>query len=278
MHVLGNGRNNKSVSTVLGTAVLEHVDNKSPCMLNNLDQWRSYRQSESCRPAFYSISGAIGTQNWHNQGDRVFKNMACTWLSLWVTEQHHILACLKQWSNNKTQLPNDQIKRAWCIATRDNVFKECILTLRLGTAEIISKTMYLKQACWRYLKRLGIAEKKIENKDGNWCILTVFETIWNCREKVKTLTRTFWDYLKRYLTLQWVHDLTSLKGVGAWGRPTFPWICENKDDKWCILPLFDTIFWPAETFLKAMKLNGAIQMTLFETYGQRLLDSARRIR
>ena len=26
-------------------------------------------------------------------------------------------------------------------------------------------------------------QRNNENKDGKWCILTVFETIWNCREK-----------------------------------------------------------------------------------------------
>ena len=33
--------------------------------------------------------------------------------------------------------------------------------------------------------------------------------------------------------------------------------CENKDDKWCIMLQFDTI-WPTETILKAMNLNGAL--------------------
>ena len=32
---------------------------------------------------------------------------------------------------------------------------------------------------------------------------------------------------------------------------------ENKEGKKCILPLFDTMFWPAMKMLKAMKLNGA---------------------
>ena len=31
-------------------------------------------------------------------------------------------------------------------------------------------------------------QRKNENKDGKWCILMVFETIWNCREKMKTRT------------------------------------------------------------------------------------------
>ena len=43
-----------------------------------------------------------------------------------------------------------------------------------------------------YLKRFGTAENFFENKDGKWCILTVFETIWNCSErKKKTLNGAF---------------------------------------------------------------------------------------
>ena len=40
------------------------------------------------------------------------------------------------------------------------------------------KTKSLKHALWRDVKRFGIAEKN-ENKDGKWCLLTVFRTIWN---------------------------------------------------------------------------------------------------
>ena len=43
--------------------------------------------------------------------------------------------------------------------------------------------------------------EKAANKDAKWCILTVFEIIWNCREKNKKI----------------------------------------KDGKWCILMIFDTI-------------------------------------
>ena len=35
----------------------------------------------------------------------------------------------------------------------------------------------------RYLKRCGTAEKKNENNVSKACIVTVFETIWKCREK-----------------------------------------------------------------------------------------------
>ena len=43
------------------------------------------------------------------------------------------------------------------------------------------KTMSLKRAFWRYLKRFGTAEKN-ENIVSKACVLTVFETIWNSRE------------------------------------------------------------------------------------------------
>jgi len=41
------------------------------------------------------------------------------------------------------------------------------------------ENMSLKHAFWWYLKQFGTAERKNENRDGKWCILTVFETIWN---------------------------------------------------------------------------------------------------
>ena len=44
-----------------------------------------------------------------------------------------------------------------------------------------------------------------ENKDAKWCISTVFETIWNCREKKKkkkTVNCDFWRYLKRFWTAE----------------------------------------------------------------------------
>ena len=97
-----------------------------------------------------------------------------------------------------------------------------------------------------------------QNNVSQASMLTVFETIWNCREKAKTLTRTFWDYLKRYLTLQWVHDLTSLKGVGAWGRPTFPLKCENKDGNRCIWSYVKQYFGTAENIWKRRTTQGAI--------------------
>jgi len=42
------------------------------------------------------------------------------------------------------------------------------------------------------LKQFETAEKN-EIKDNKWCILTIFKTIWKCREKkkMKTLNGTF---------------------------------------------------------------------------------------
>jgi len=34
-------------------------------------------------------------------------------------------------------------------------------------------------------------------------------------------------------------------------------IFESNESKWCILTLVETLFWPAEKVLKAIKLNGA---------------------
>jgi len=47
--------------------------------------------------------------------------------------------------------------------------------------------MSLKQAFLWYLKRFGTAEKH-ENSVSKACIVTAFQTIWNCREKKKTWT------------------------------------------------------------------------------------------
>ena len=113
----------------------------------------------------------------------------------------------------------------------NNVYKACSVTVfeTIWNCREKMKTMSLRHAVWRYLKRFKTAMRKnstcfdlikrvetfhckCKNKDGNCCILTLFETIfWNNRE-----------------------------------------IFENKDDKWCILTLFDTIFWFAEKFWKAM--------------------------
>ena len=115
------------------------------------------------------------------------------------------------------------------------------------------KTMSIRHAVWRYLKRFKTAMRKnstcfdlikrvetfhckCENRDGNCCILTLFETIfWNNREIFENKDDK-WCILTLFETIFWNN------------REIF----ENKDDKWCILTLFDTIFWPAEKFWKAM--------------------------
>ena len=123
------------------------------------------------------------TKNKHDQRDGVFKNIAWTWLSLWVIEHHHVLAYLKHWSYNKTQLSNDQIRSTWCIASRGNVSKAGIL--------MVFETI------WN-------CRKKHENNVSKACIVTAFQTIWNCREKKKTWTvdGEFWRVLKRFGTAE----------------------------------------------------------------------------
>ena len=106
----------------------------------------------------------------------------------------------------------------------NNVSQACILTVfkKIGNCRNLLKTMYLKHAFWRYLKRLGTTEKKKENIVSNAIILTVFQTIWNCRDhfennvfrtcilmvfesiwkdrdrmKTMSLKHAFWRYLKR---------------------------------------------------------------------------------
>ena len=119
-----------------------------------------------------------------------------TWLSLWV------LACLKQWSYNKTQLLNDQI-RCLCQKSLKQAFWRYLKRFR--TSFFCGKQCLSSMNFWRYLRRLGNAEFIFENNDSRawimmvsiWndlvlqrnfkkaCHLTVFETIWKCREKWK---------------------------------------------------------------------------------------------
>ena len=113
---------------------------------------------------------------------------------------------------------------------------------------------------------------KTRTVNGKWCILTVFR-IWNCREKneskdgklcILTVFATMWNCREKNENKdgKW-YILTELETI---------WNCremiENKDDKCCIVPLFDTIFWPTETILKAMNLNCA-----FWRYLVRYLDT-----
>ena len=63
----------------------------------------------------------------------------------------------------------------------------------------------------------------LENNVSKACILTIFKTIWNCREKMKTMSlkNAFWHYLKRFRTAV---------------------ILENNVSKACILTIFKTIW------------------------------------
>mgnify|MGYP006890607688 CR=1 FL=1 len=60
--------------------------------------------------------------------------------------------------------------------------------------------------------------------DGKWCILAVFETIWNCREKCENRDGK-WCILT-------VFEMT-------WNCREN---CENRDGKWCILTVFEMIW------------------------------------
>ena len=152
-------------------------------------------------------------------------NMA---LSLWVTDDPHVLVCLKQWSYNNTQLPNDQIRSTWCIATRGNVSYTCSLTVfetiwscrenmktmppkhafwqylkRFRTADfLLLKTMPLKHELWRYLKRFGTEEivlKTMFLKHAFWRYWNRFGTE-EKRLKTMSLKHAFWWYFKRFGT------------------------------------------------------------------------------
>ena len=119
--------------------------------------------------------------------------------------------------------------------------------------------------------------------------MTIFKTIWNCRDhfETKSLSRTSCHILKRYLKLLWEKTTAHASASSGCGSEVghAPAILEflkirtvirafwrylkryfensdtnfeHKDDKWCILPLFGTMVWPAKKMLKAVKLNGAI--------------------
>ena len=84
--------------------------------------------------------------------------------------------------------------------------------------------------------RFGIADKN-ENNVSKACIMTVFETIWNCKEKMKTmsLTHALGRYFKRFGTAEKK---------------------ENKDGKRCIVTIFQTI-WNCRKKKKTRTVNGA---------------------
>ena len=76
-------------------------------------------------------------------------------------------------------------------------------------------------------------QRKNENNVSKGCIMTVFATIWSCREKMKTrtLTHTLWHYFKQYLKLQWekqyMFDLIKVISVNDHARKLhvkFHWI------------------------------------------------------
>ena len=72
---------------------------------------------------------------------------------------------------------------------------------RFGTAENILKTGMVNGSFWRHLKRFRTARKNW-NTDGKYCILTIFEIIWNYREQFENRdSKCFiskWRYLKRF--------------------------------------------------------------------------------
>ena len=113
------------------------------------------------------------------------------------------------------------------------------------TAAKIIKTKLVYCALWRYFKRFGNAEKN-ENRDDKWWILTVFETIWNCREKMKTRTfeRVFCHYLKRYFGTAkkiWKQGQYMLHYAAIWyALLTCKENCESNEAQWCILTVFET--------------------------------------
>ena len=84
--------------------------------------------------------------------------------------------------------------------------------------------------------------------------VTVFETIWNCREEMKTkrLTRAFCHYLK--LQCEKLNYLIKGREVGQ----RFPWKCENKDGDCCILTLFETIICNNREKFENKDDNGAL--------------------
>ena len=78
------------------------------------------------------------------------------------------------------------------------------------------KKKTLNGAFWRYSKRFRTVVGKQKKQDTKWCILTVFETIWNCsgeKRKKKTLNGAFWQYSKRFGTVVGKKKTRTLNGV-----------------------------------------------------------------
>ena len=119
--------------------------------------------------------------------------------------------------------------------------------LKVGTTEIFFKARTQNDALWCYLKRFiwrWNCWEKIKSKDAKWCILMLFETMFLKLEllgnlKSRTQNGAFGRCLKRCL--------------GSWNTWAY---FESKDAKWCILPLFETIFIGS---LKAMKTRKSLE-------------------
>ena len=117
---------------------------------------------------------------------------------------------------------------------------------------------------WRNIKRFGTAEKN-ENKEGKWCILTVFETIWYCRDHFETMTFSRFETILKTAMRKTAHVLTSSRGceVGCPQSGNF----ENKDVDWRILTLFETIFWKYREYFENKEGKLCI-LSLFDTMGR----------
>ena len=115
------------------------------------------------------------------------------------------------------------------------------------------KTMSLKHAFLYYLKRFGTAEKVLKSNDCKACILTVIETIWNCREKVKwmSLNNALWRYLKLFWNAKTILKTMELKHA-FWRYfkrfGTAHTNNKNNVSKACIVMVFETILTCRENF------------------------------
>ena len=159
----------------------------------------------------------------------------------------------------------------WCIRT---VFKTMFLKFELLIKKIsmdlkwcilaLFKTMFLKFELLRKLWKLG------EKRGAFWCYLKRCFGSWNCckkliswtidgafwhylkrcswslscREKKRTWNGVFWRSLKRCIVSWKCWENVKSKGeqrcFGSWNWSE---IVEVMDDRWCILTLFETMFW-----------------------------------
>ena len=122
------------------------------------------------------------------------------------------------------------------------------LFLEPGNAEKMLKARTIDNTFWHYLKRCswswnsGQSQKKQGRKivhSGAICN-NVFE-VWNDEKILKAWTQNsaFWRYLKLYF--------------GSWNC----WEnVESKEAKWCILTLFETMFWKFEMLRIFFKMQG----------------------